>query len=310
MKRAPGGVITVAGEALVDVLISRSGAVTAHPGGAPFNVSRMVGRLGGRCQFLGRVGDDPFGRRLEQALEECSVDLPLPPASAPTTLAVAELDDAGGADYRFYLEGTAAGQLTPAEIPSGVFDDTRVIALGGLGLVIEPMASTLIGLLAAAPPAATLLLDPNCRPGAIRDLNAYRASVDVFVQRTDLLKVSVEDLAVLAPGTDPRTAARRFLDLHPAAVLVTDGAGPVTIHTADAEHSVSVPEVDIVDTVGAGDAFVAGVLTWWLEHDRERGQAGELETLVQAAAAGVAVAAAACTTAGADLPDRFRWPVA
>jgi fructokinase len=302
--------ITVAGEALVDVLVARSGAVTAHPGGAPFNVSRMVARLGGRCQFLGRVGDDAFGRRLQAALEECQVSLALPAASAPTTLAVAEVDDAGVADYRFYLEGTAAGQMTAADLPAGVLDTTRAIALGGLGLLIEPMATTLIGLAAAAPPATTVLLDPNCRPRAIHDLDAYRASVDAFVQRTDLLKVSVDDLAVLAPGVDPGTAARRFLDQRPAAVLVTDGPKPVTILTADGQCSVSVPEVDVVDTVGAGDAFVAGVLTWWLEHECERDQAGELDTLLDAAVAGVAVSAAACTTAGADLPDGFAWPAA
>jgi fructokinase len=302
--------ITVAGEALVDLLIARSGAVTTHPGGAPFNVGRMIARLGGRCQFLGRVGDDAFGRRLQLALEQCHVSLGLPPASAPTSLAVAELDDAGVADYRFYLEGTAAGQMTPADVPSGVFDNTRAIALGGLGLLIEPMASTLTGLMAEAPPATTVLLDPNCRPRAIRDLNSYRASVDTFVHRSDLLKVSVDDLAVLAPGVDPNTAARRFLDQHPAAVLVTDGPRPVTIHTADAQRSVPVPEVEVVDTIGAGDAFVAGLLTWWLEHECGRDQAGELDTLLEAAVAGVAVAAAACTTAGADLPDGFAWPVA
>jgi fructokinase len=115
---------------------------------------------------------------------------------------------------------------------------------------------------------------------------------------------------VLAPGTDVRTAARRFLGQRPAAVLVTDGPRPVTIHTADAQRSVPVPRVTVVDTVGAGDAFVAGLLSWWLEHDCEPGQAGELDTLLEAAAAGVAVAAAACTTAGANLPEGFAGPVA
>lgn len=300
----------MAGEALVDVLVARSGAVTAHPGGAPFNVSRMIAHLGSRCQFLGRVGDDAFGRRLQAALEESHVSLALAPASAPTTLAIAELDDVGGADYRFYLEGTAAGQMTPADLPPGVLDNTRAIAFGGLGLLIEPMASTLIDLVAAAPDATTVLLDPNCRPRAIRDRTAYRAVVDAFVQHSDLLKVSIDDLAVLAPDIDPRAAARRFLDQHPVAVLVTDGAGPVTIHTAATQRSVPVPEVHVVDTVGAGDAFVAGLLTWWLEHGCEREQAGDLDTLLEAAAAGVAVAAAACMTAGANLPDGFAWPAA
>jgi fructokinase len=293
------------------MLVDPSGAVTAHPGGAPFNVARMIARLGGRSQFVGRVGDDAFGRRLRAALDEHGVQIAVPQATAaPTTLAVAELDEAGVADYRFYLEGTAAGQLTPADVPAGLLDHTRAIALGGLGLLIEPMASTLLGLLRATPDSATVLLDPNCRPRAIRDLSSYRASVDAFVQRSDLVKVSVDDLELLAPGMDKHAVARRFLDLQPAAVLVTDGPRPVTIYTAQAERAIPVPEVDLVDTVGAGDAFVAGFLVWWLDHGCERDQAGNLDTLVQATEAAVTVAAAACTMAGADLPSSFEWPSA
>jgi fructokinase len=311
VKHDAGGTITVAGEALMDMLVSGSGAVTAHPGGAPFNVARTVARLGGRCQFLGRMGDDAFGRRLRGALEERQVKLAVPSGTEePTTLAVAELDEAGAADYRFYLEATAAAQLTPADVPAGVFDDTSAIALGGLGLLVEPMASTLMNLIRTAPPAATVLLDPNCRPRAIRDLGGYRASVDAFLARADLVKVSVEDLRLLHPDLDVRTAARLFLDRPPAAVLVTAGPDPVTIHTARAERSVPVPEVEVVDTVGAGDGFVAGLLSWWVGHGCERAQAADIDTLVQATRAAVTVSAAACTVAGADLPDEFVWSAA
>ncbi len=224
--------ITVAGEALMDVLVDPSGKVTALPGGAPFNVARTIARLGGDCQFLGRLSDDSFGRRLRTSLEQQNVRLAVPMTTqAPTTLAIAELDDSGSADYRFYLDGTAASQLEPGDIPPGIFQSCDAIALGGLGILIEPAASSLLGLLAHAPPRTPVLLDPNCRPRAIKDPARYRAAVSVFLDGCDIVKVSADDLRFLDPHRDVRSAGRRLLTRRPTAVLVTDGAAPVLVCT-------------------------------------------------------------------------------
>lgn len=293
----------------MDMLVTNAGEVSAHPGGGPFNVARAVARLGRPCQFLGRVSDDAFGRRLRTALRDAGVTLAVPaPTAAPTTLALADVDSDGLADYRFYLDGTSAGQLARDDVSAGVLASSSAIALGGLGLLAEPMASTLAALLTGVAPATTVLLDPNCRPHAIGDLAAFRATVKNFLTRTDVVKVSVDDLRLLDPVADARTAARRLLDLRPAAVLVTDGGGPVTVHSAGGERRVRVPSVDVVDTVGAGDAFVAGFLTWWCDHDCDRSQTGDLDLLTEAARAAVAVSAATCATAGASLPEDFAWP--
>jgi fructokinase len=299
--------IIVAGEALIDLVIDQTGAVSAWPGGAPFNVARAVARLGGDCQFLGRTGDDAFGRRLRSALKQGGVRLPVSgPVAQPTTLAVAELDEHGVADYHFYLEGTAAGQLRAEDLP-GRLDGAAAIAIGGLGLLMEPMASTLRTLLAAAAPEVTVLLDPNGRPQAIGAGTSFAAAVDPFLHRADVVKVSTDDLRLLAPEADPLTTARGLLDRHPTAVLITDGPGAVTVLTAGGSDEIPVPEVTVVDTVGAGDAFVAGFLTWWVRGGHSRGDLADRRLLLEAARAAVRVAAAACTVAGAGLPAAFRW---
>jgi fructokinase len=300
--------ITVAGEALMDVVIDVSGSVTALPGGAPFNVARTIARLGGKCRFLGRLSDDAFGDQLRTSLEKEGVGIGVPePTPAPTTLAIAQLDESGSADYRFYLEGTAAAQLHPSDLPPDLFADCDVVALGGLGILIEPTASTLLGLIRRTPPEVTVLLDPNCRPRAIKDAPHYLADVAAFLSRVDIAKVSVDDLKLLHPQADPRDAARTLLALGPAAVLVTDGPAPVTVHTADTERPVPVPQIDVIDTIGAGDAFVAAFLTWWSNRSLNRLEAGNAEALVDATAAATRVAAAACTIRGANLPDEFDW---
>jgi fructokinase len=300
--------ITVAGEALIDLIIAPNGAVSAHPGGAPFNVSRAVARLAGDCQFLGRTGDDAFGRRLRSTLEESGVTLLVPdPTRDPTTIAVAEVDAAGVAEYHFYLEGTSAGEVRPTDVSTDALADSSAIALGGLGLLMEPMAGTLKALLAGVDPAVMVLLDPNCRPQAIPPGTSFASVVAPFLDRADVIKVSTDDLRLIAPNVDPSATARHMLTLNPAAVLITDGPGSVSVVTAEGSQDVPVPAVDVVDTVGAGDAFVAGFLTWWVQEGGGREDLADPQRLIDATRAAVRVAAAACTVAGAELPPDFSW---
>lgn len=188
------------------------------------------------------------------------------PTPAPTTLAIARLDALGAAEYKFYLERTSAAELTSADVPAEILDSSNAIALAGLGLLVEPTASSLTALVQQRPPGATILLDPNCRPGAIADLPAYREMIDTVVRQVDVVKVSTDDLALLRPDEPWLAAARSLLELGPAAVLVTDGPSPATVITETGERSIPVPVVEVVDTIGAGDAFVAGFLTWWTAH--------------------------------------------
>jgi fructokinase len=300
--------ITVAGEALIDLVIDASGAVTAVPGGAPFNVARTIAKLGGDCQFVGKLSDDGFGEHLRSSLERDGVRIAVPdPTPAPTTLAIARVDALGTAEYKFYLERTSAAELSYADVPAEILDGSNAIALGGLGLLIEPTASSLATLIQQRPPGATILLDPNCRPAAVADLPAYRELIDTVARQVDVVKVSTDDLRLLRPADPPLRAARGLLDLGPAAVLVTDGPSPATVLTEFGERSIPVPVVEVVDTIGAGDAFVAGFLMWWTTHALNQHDAGDLDALMRAASAAVAVAAADCKVRGANLPEDFRW---
>jgi fructokinase len=295
--------IAVAGEALMDLVVDPSGSVIAVPGGGPFNAARMVARLGTGCRFLGRLSDDTFGTRLRMALEHDAVEVVVrDPVAAPTTLAVAELDAAGVARYRFYLDGTSAGQLRPEDLPDAAHVGIQGLLLGGLGLVLEPMATTLLGLMSRLPAHVVVMVDPNCRPNAIPDAPAYRRRLGEFLTRADVVKVSTDDLRFLDPGAPFADAARALLAHGPRAVLVTDGAAPVTAYTGASHLTVPVPSVPVVDTVGAGDAFSAAFLAWWTEQSCTRGGVEEPAILRGATVAAVGVASATCMGRGAHPP--------
>ena len=228
------------------------------------------------------------------------------PVSAPSTLAVGVLDGAGDADYRFYLDGTSAGQLSEQDIPPGLAAGSNALVLGGLGLLLEPMASTLVALVTQLDGDALLVLDPNCRPGAIGDIDAHRALIERLCERADVVKVSAHDLAVLAPQAGAREGARALLARGARAVLLTDGPAPVSIHCGGEEAIVPVPDVTVADTVGGGDAFVGAFTAWWSGRGLGREEV-EMPVLERAVAEAVRVAALTCASTGAQPPRIEGW---
>jgi len=298
-------VIVVVGEALVDLVVDANGAVAAALGGAPVNTSRSCGRLGADVSYGGAISVDRFGCMLAAQLAADNVGLDLVErCEQPTTLAVAELDERGAASYRFYVDGTSAPSYTTK------LEDRRPTWLftGGLGLVFEPMAATIETMLDDRPVGCAVMVDVNCRPRVVDDRDRYVSRLERVFAHADIVKVSDEDLAYLRPGVEPLEAARAVLSRGPRAVLLTAGASSVHVLTASSESEVPVPRVAVVDTIGAGDSFSGGFLTWWSASSRTVAQLGEPAELVPAVAAAIAVAAVTCTRRGADPPWRHELP--
>ena len=297
--------IAVTGEALIDLVVESGGGVAVRPGGGPFNTARTIARLGLAPVFLGRLSADRFGALLRASLDRDGVTLGVPQLTdAPTTLAAVDVDPGGVARYHFYLSGTSSVAMEYAALSAALPAGLTALHAGSLALMAEPIATSIERLIASDVPAGTLvMIDPNCRPEAITDRAAYLARLSRILRRADVVKVSVEDLAYLAPGVPAPAAAAALLDRGPALVLVTDGPrsaqavlpGPEVI-------SVDVPAVQVVDTIGAGDAFGGGFLAWWAASGLTGSDLHRSGPVRDAIRAAVEVAALTCTRAGAEPP--------
>lgn len=292
--------ILVAGEALVDLVVDVDGTVTAALGGAPFNAARACARLGAATSFCGPVSLDRFGAMLTAQLEHDGVDTDrLVRVQHPTTLALAALDGRGTATYQFYVDGTSVPAMT--DVPDGPAPE--LLFVGGVGLILEPTAAAIDAFVAATAPSTPLVMvDVNCRPLLVDDRSAYLERVGRVVAHADVVKVSDEDLAYMVPNTELDRAARGLLDRGPRAVLLTAGGAAVRVFTEHGATSVQVPPVDVLDTIGAGDAFAGGFAAWWVSTGRSADDLASFDHVVPAVRAANVVAGTACRRRGADPP--------
>ena len=301
--------ILCCGEALIDMLPRETNAGEAvfapYPGGAVFNTAIALGRLGAQTGFFCPLSDDLFGERLRDALEASDVDHARCPAvDRPCTLAFVTLTD-GQARYAFYDTGTALRDMAPSELPT-LDSDVTALFFGGISLVGDPCGEGFATLCADAGDRV-VMLDPNIRPGFIRNEATYRARLDAMLSRADIVKVSDEDLHWLMGAGDVTELAQALRERGPTVVIVTEGAQGARAFYAGGVAHAAANRVEVVDTVGAGDTFNAGFLAALDEAGLlSRSALPDLteDALRAALALGAQVAAVTVSRAGANPPHR------
>ncbi len=256
--------ILCCGEALIDMLPRETAegepCFAPHAGGSVFNTAIALGRLDTPVQFFSGLSSDLFGDQLRASLAASGVDAsPAATADRPTTLAFVTLTD-GQARYAFYDENTAGRMLTVADLPP-VGPGTNALFFGGISLVVEPCATAYTQLMTQAAEAGHVtMLDPNIRPGFITDEPAYRARLDALLALADIVKISDEDLHWLMGPGDLADLASALLQKGARLVCLTEGAKGATGYFGDGAVFVPAPKAQVIDTVGAGDTFNAGLL--------------------------------------------------
>ncbi|WP_170589146.1 carbohydrate kinase family protein [Ruegeria arenilitoris] len=257
--------ILCCGEALIDMIaeptVSGAQGFVPHSGGAVFNTAIALGRLGAPAGMLTGLSSDMFGQQLSQALKDSHVDgSQVVLSDRPTTLAFVQLQD-GHATYSFVDENSAGRMLRPEDMPDQL-TATSALYFGGISLACEPCADAYAALLDRHGAERAVMIDPNIRPGFIQDQTRYRTRLNRMIAQADIVKVSDEDLDWIVPG--PETLEEKvplLLQAGPAVVIVTRGSQGAAGYLADGRTvSVPVTPVQVVDTVGAGDTFNAGVL--------------------------------------------------
>ncbi|MGW0632769.1 carbohydrate kinase family protein [Streptomyces sp. NPDC002758] len=307
---SPGNV-TVLGECVADVFTdpARSGPVEltlrALPGGGPANTAVALARLGTPTRFLGRFSNDVFGTLFRARLSDSGVDLTgsVTAAPEPSTLAVADLDESGQATYTFYADSAADFQWTDEELATTGSDNAACLHTGSLALIRQPGGSRIEGHLAKAREHVTVSIDPNVRPRLVPPA-AYRERLPRWCALADILRLSEDDLALLLPRASPEEACDIWHAAGARLVVITLGGRGALASLDGVRVTVPTPAVDVVDTVGAGDSFTAGLLHRLaaLGHLGGRLDALSLEDVTDACSFAAHVAALTCSVPGANPP--------
>ncbi len=260
------------GEVLIDfvalehgVSVGEASGFKKAPGGAPANVAVAVARLGHASAFLGQVGDDPFGHYLADVLAADNLDVSglRFSAEARTALAFVSLRADGERSFMFYRHPSADMLMRPEDVALDVLKGKKIFHFGSITLIGEPSRSaTLKAAEAARKDGLMISYDPNLRLALWPSADAARNGMLAGLDYATVVKVSEEEVEFLTGSHDVSSLWRDSIQL----IAVTQGADGAIIHSRDGKQHVQGFNVRAVDTTGAGDGFVAGLLVGLLEH--------------------------------------------
>ncbi len=248
----------IIGESLVDLIrhVGEDGEPVGHAGGSPFNVAVTLGRLDRPVELVTNLADDSHGRQIVKHLHESNVRLGAGTyALERTSTALALIGEGGGATYTFDFEWT---------LPGGVPLESQVgfVHAGSISAVMQPGGARVLDALQAAREQALVSYDPNIRPTIMEGLEVTLPQVEDFVRASDLVKVSDEDLDWLYPGKGIDEAVSHWFSISDVALVVVTGgaAGPTAWSRSGQSVNRKPAPIKVVDTVGAGDSFMGGLL--------------------------------------------------
>lgn len=299
------------GDALIDFMpaVTQDGDAAMRPvvGGSCLNIAVAMARLGASTGFVGALSTDMFGDMIAAHAEASGVDLRFcDRLEVQNTLAFVQLNADASARYAFYDDASAARawRFHPNRLPWAEVDALHV---GSTTLINDPSSSETLALARAARAAGVLVsLDPNCRPALVKDRADFGARIAAFAQEAKLIRLSDEDFEFLYGDANADTIAEAFLSSGAELVVLTRGRlGATAWHGAAGTIHVPAPPIDLVDTIGAGDTFLAALLVAL----RERERLGRLDTMTTDLLAdslrfAAAAAAITCSRAGANPPWR------
>ena len=307
--------IGVVGEAVVDLLPVPGGdgdLLRGRPGGSPANVAVALARLGVTAHFLGRTSRDGWGQRLRQHLADQGVVVAGAVGDEPTAMALVDVGADGQPTYRFLWDGTADRHLGVTDLTLAL-GDLDAVHVGSVACVLEPAADAIAQVVAPIEERMVVSFDPNVRPDLVDDVALARRRLRDLADHAHLVKASDEDLAFLFPDHDLERAAWELLDgAQTQLVVVTEGARGARVFTPRFEAPVPPRAAGpVVDTVGAGDTFMAGLLAGLVEHGAlDVASLKRIDVTTARDVARFAAAAAGVVVAreGADPPRRDEVP--